>query len=540
MGDKVMRGKVISGWNPFWTDVVKIENGGRYPLLLNRFHDHMENYLIKGIVSTTERLRYISYCCWAIGDIEHTLNCKTYVEFEEAFKRRESAFAIGVYLFNPKSNISYPKYGKEVIKSMVSTKEKDYDCSFRLLPSQALGAFGQYYRGTLHNWGLTEVDSQGVIHLTHLGYKLYEIMEASYTKSDYFINYKGKQWVPGKVLKEWAKTNEYDNITDLNHVSERDFFIKILFHSDSIEVSDYRRDSLTIYLECIKGCNEREILFDENIIRNVLYYRSIRNDGEIINFQLSDFLNDAAFYWEIYETQVYFRWWISEYFGYFLEKLASSSNGLTIDEVLRDINIKTFNNKINEILMMDINYYSLEFNKLGAYISSINSPHKYLLEDEISSITIENISHLSAYLVIIIALLRDKYNEIKGDTRYCKVKMNLTNDYWFDEFFSELDTAKDYNVPDLLRFILYRYAISKHDDAMYAKNDLRKCWFTKSGDRYQFQANSNSIWRPAKHKIICNFLFDMKLITMKDGHAEITSDGNKLYQQLKVKASYNE
>lgn len=26
----------MSGWNPFWTDVVKIENGGRYPLALNR------------------------------------------------------------------------------------------------------------------------------------------------------------------------------------------------------------------------------------------------------------------------------------------------------------------------------------------------------------------------------------------------------------------------------------------------------------------------------------------------------------------------
>jgi rRNA pseudouridine-1189 N-methylase Emg1 (Nep1/Mra1 family) len=45
-------------WNPFWTDMAKIESGGRYPLLLNRFHDHMEDLLIKGIVSTTDRELY--------------------------------------------------------------------------------------------------------------------------------------------------------------------------------------------------------------------------------------------------------------------------------------------------------------------------------------------------------------------------------------------------------------------------------------------------------------------------------------------------
>lgn len=528
-----MKGKNMSGWNPFWTDVVKIENGGRYPLALNRFHDHMENYLIKGIVSTTQRLRYISYCCWAIGDIERVLNCKTYSEFEEAFRRRESAFAIGVYLLKPKSLINYPNYGIEVMKSMVSTEEKDYNCSFRLLPSQSLGAFGQYYSGTLHNWGLTEVDQQGVMHLTNLGTKLYKIMVESYANCDYYLNYKGEQSVPGKVLKKWAKKNEYDNITDLNHVSERDFYINVLFHLDSTQVTDFRRDSLTIYLECIKGCNERGIKFDENIIRNVLYYRRIRKDSESIKFQLSPFLDDAAFFWEIYETHVYFRWWISEYFRCFLEELASSTDGLMIDEIISDINIEIFNDKANEILRMDMNYYLLTFNELSAYVSSINSPDKHLLEDEISSTKIENMSHLSSYLLIIIALLRDKYNEIKDDTRYSKVKMTLTDDYWFDEFFSDLDSAKDYKLPDLLKFILYRYAILKHDVAMYAKNDLRKCWFTKSGERYQFQANSNSIWRPAKHNIIYNFLFDMKLITVKNGYTEITCEGNRLYHKLK-------
>ena len=48
-------------WTPSWSDTVKIESGGKYPLLLNRFHDHLEKFLIKGIVSTTDRLIYLKY-----------------------------------------------------------------------------------------------------------------------------------------------------------------------------------------------------------------------------------------------------------------------------------------------------------------------------------------------------------------------------------------------------------------------------------------------------------------------------------------------
>lgn len=531
----------MADWSPFWTDEVKIENGGRYPLLLNRFHDHIEDYLIKGIVSTTDRLRYISYCCWAIGDIEHTLNCTKYYEFEEAFRRRESALAVGIYLLQPKTLVgNYPKYGIEVMRYMFRDEDKNYDCSFRVLPSQSLGAFGQYYKGTLQNWGLIYVDEQGVIHLTELGNKLYQIMVASYTKCEYYLNYKGEKSVPGKVLKKWAKVNEYDNITDLNHKAERDFYINVLFHLDEEEVSDYRRDSLTIYLECIKECNKREIKFDENILRNVLYYKRIFNEDNIIQINLSPFLNDAAFYWEIYETQVYFRWWISEYLRFFLTILAGNADGLTLEKIISDISSKNFNEKINEILEMDKDYYSLTFSELCSCVSEINSPDKWFLEDMLSFADIENMSHLSAYLLILLVLLYDKYKGIKDDNRYLKVRMSLIDDYWFDEFFRDMDFVKHYKASDLLKLILYRYVIQKHDIAMYAKNDLRRCWFTKSGEQYHFQADSRSTWRPAKHNIICHFLFDMKLITLKDGYTVITPEGKMLYHKLKEQVNFDE
>lgn len=527
-----------SEWQPFWSDAAIIENGGRYPLLLNRFHDHMEEYLIKGIVSTTDRLRYISYCCWAIGDIEATLECETYYQFEEAFKRRESALAVGNYLIQPETLMgNYSIYGRDVMKVRIDKNAQFQSLSFRILPSQPLGAFGQYYKGTLHNWGLIYVNDEGVICLTDLGEKLYNIMDSIYSKTRYYMEHKGQERVPSDILREWAIVNHYDNIVDKKHTYERAFYKEILFHLDIKQVDDYRRDSLVIYLECILQCNKNNMMFDEDILRNVLYYGRYNLNEEIITFQLSNFLKDAKFYWNMYEMHVYFRWWISELLRTFLNKLASTPS--TIDEIIKSIDECLFNQITEELTEKENLYYNLSIEDYMNCIKRVNRPEEYFLEDLISSVQVIDFTQCAAYIMIMLSLLYDKHQAIKTDSRYMNVKLNLNEDYWCEELFSELEMIKEYSMPEFLAYLLNRYVIQKHDYAMYAKNDLRRCWFTRSADKYQFQANSRSIWRPAKHNIICKFLFDMNLITVENEKYIVTEEGNILYKYLR-RNIYNE
>lgn len=287
-------------------------------------------------------------------------------------------------------------------------------------------------------------------------------------------------------------------------------------------------------------CNKIGIEFDEDILRNILYYKKICTRDKIIDIKLSSYLDDAYFYWQMYEIQVYFRWWISEYFKFFLRRLAGRDHGLTINEFIIDINAETFNEKSSEILGLDIDYYSLRFKEFKTYVSKVNCPNECFLEEELTNTAIENISQLTAYLLIMIVLLYDNYIKIKDDYRYSMVRMRLIDDYWFEELFRDMNSCENYLIKDLLELILNRYVLQKHDRAMYEKNDLRRCWFTKSGDRYLFQAHANSIWRPAKHNIIYHFLFDMKLVTLNGGYTVITSEGKKLYQHLKERIYYAE
>ena len=141
----VSKKKEVFNWQPFWTREVKIESGGRYPLGLNLFHNHLESFLIKAIVYSANRLRYITYYCWAIGDIQESVECEQYSDFVKAFRLRENALALGFYLRKPE----YSVIGSVAMKQFDNKDIKEYDCSFKLMQSNQLGGFGLYYIGMI-------------------------------------------------------------------------------------------------------------------------------------------------------------------------------------------------------------------------------------------------------------------------------------------------------------------------------------------------------------------------------------------------------
>lgn len=527
-----------------WSDTIKIESGGRYPLLLNRFHDHLEDFLIKAIVSTTDKLRYISYCCWAIGDIEKNCDCKEYEEFVEAFTRRENALAIGLKLLNIKNEDSeaIKIYGKNTIDNIVGNNKETYNCSFKLMKSANLGAYELYYKGTIFNWGLVYQDENGIIRLTKSGEEIYNILENYYSKSQYYLKYKGEKFVPGIALEEWGEINNYSNIREEFCQKERDFYKNIIFRLNQKNEQDYRRDTFTFYLECIKQCSENKVEFDEDIIRNINYFNKYHKDeNSIVEFNLHNKFEDVVFYWSIYEVQVYFRGWISSYFKYFLQVLKSKENGISIDNFIKTINEKGFNDRISYYLDNKKDYFNSTIAELLDNIKVTTNIDDVFGEECITmnSEGINSSDDLADFILVIIGLFR-KYESISKDERYLGVRANLIEDFWFDSLFSQIDNVVDLKIGEFLEYVLKKYVIDKHDLRMYEKGDLRRCWFTKENNNYIFQADYESIiWRPAKFSNINSFLFDMNLIEYCDDYTRLTNEGERLYNYL-MEEFYNE
>ena len=523
-------------WTPMWNDAVKIEGGGRYPLLLNRFHDHMEAFLIRGIVSVTDRLRYISYCCWAIGDIEKTYQCESYSEFVEVFSRRENALALGLYILSKENSRygSYTIYGADKLSKITPDEHENYNCSFKMMQSVDMGAYELYYGGTMYNWGLTE-SREGIVTLTDAGWQLYDIVVEYYRDTHYYTKYKGEQMVPKTVLIEWGKVNSYDNITDDFARRERDFYKNIIFRLNEKHKVDYRRDTFALFLENIAQCSQRDTCFNEDILRNIHYFGMYYDrDGNVVEFHKPDYFDDVIFYWKIYELHVYFRWWISEYFKYFLTVLKSQDSGMTIKEFIDSIDMITFNSTANEYLSRDLDYLNTKLEDIlsiierPTYIDDIYSEESITLK----SGTIDTSGDLAKFVIVMVTLYR-KFETLRGDNRYLTIRGEFVDDYWFDNLFMEFGYIENMSIVDFLEYILKRYIIEKHDWAMYEKRDLRRCWFTKEHNRYFFQSDTSSIWRPAKYRTIMNFLFDMNLITYTDDILELTEEGSELREYLR-------
>ena len=124
---------------PKWTKHVVTELGGRDPLGLSRVSFMITDYLLKGIITTTNRARYYSFYPWALWHVEQSEAPKRYAEFAAGFRRREAFIALATLHHNADSasvvgaDAVRPRLGKY-------SESKEVDTNFAVLPSNARAA----------------------------------------------------------------------------------------------------------------------------------------------------------------------------------------------------------------------------------------------------------------------------------------------------------------------------------------------------------------------------------------------------------------
>ncbi len=519
-------------WRVGWTTAVNIESGGRYPLGLNRFHNGLEEILIKSITLLANRLRYYTYCCWAIGDIERQETCQNWAEFAQAFQRRETALAMGLYLSAP----DYSVPGSDRVSKVIANDAEAYSCDFSIMKSNDLGAFGLYYIGTAFSLGLIESKENGVFSLTSAGQKLYELAENRYRRRQptYFTHYRGQSPIPADALREWGEVNDFDNMRQPECHEEQKFFQALLFRLNQDAPGDYRRDTFAFFLAAIDHCDKSGTVFNEEVLRHIHTYRCYFHDsGQVIHFTTPDYFEDVHFYWAIYEGHVYFRGWLSLLFQAFLNYLKGRASGATLTAFLNEIDANRFNEAVTHFFGVETDWLG---GNVGSILDQISQPPE--LTDPFSEARLtadtrfESLSGVTAKFVLVMAVIWRRFQPIRNDRRYQHVALNLSGDLWFDVLF-QMPQLQKMPVTQFLRKMMQTYVINQHDRIMMEKNDLRRCWFTTERGNYFFQANVNAIWRPAKYGTIMNFLWDMNLIEQPDnGQWQLTTDGRRLLHNV--------
>jgi hypothetical protein len=197
---------------PRWTKRVSIEEGGRDPLGLSRVSGMITDFLLQGIITQTYRARYYSFYCWVIWHIETEENCTRYDQFAAAFQRRDTLFTLASLEANPDSS----PVGVRIAEGRLhgAKQRQEVACNFRVLPSNSLGAFGQYYAGSIYELGLISRDEQGIYHVSESGEALARafhdtILETPYLKKKLFQD----AALPWKDFVKTAATFNLDGLS---------------------------------------------------------------------------------------------------------------------------------------------------------------------------------------------------------------------------------------------------------------------------------------------------------------------------------------
>ena len=127
---------------PRWTKRVATE-GGRDPLGLSGVAFRITDYLLSGIVTTTERARYYSFYTWVIWHIANEEPTEDFQEFVNAFRRREAAMALATLA----ADTSASPVGVDATRKYFARGNEtgSFDCNFQVLPSNRLGGWSKLH-----------------------------------------------------------------------------------------------------------------------------------------------------------------------------------------------------------------------------------------------------------------------------------------------------------------------------------------------------------------------------------------------------------
>ena len=136
------------------------ETTGRDPLGLSRVSFIITDYILTGIITTTDRARYYSFYCWALWHTTQEDELKKYQDFVTGFRRREAVLALATI----ENNSETSPVGVVAAKSQLEKGKvnKEFNCDFRVLPANPLGGYGQYYSGSIYQLGLTHRLEDGI------------------------------------------------------------------------------------------------------------------------------------------------------------------------------------------------------------------------------------------------------------------------------------------------------------------------------------------------------------------------------------------
>lgn len=539
---------------PMWTKRVATEMSGRDPLGLSRLGDTIKEFLLSGINVSNHRARYYSFYSWALWHIEHEEKPGNYRAFVAAFRRREAAMAIATVL--NKSNAS-PIGIKAVRPKLEKGLETgDFDCDFKVLPSHALGGYGQYYSGSLYHLKLYHRLENSFDTVTQgIAEDLAQTFHATIEHTPYI---KKKLYRGTTVNKnDLIKSKEFFTLDALEQPfcrEERTKLINIFFgfNEGSGTADVLRRHSLTLLLHAIVEY-ERQILhvnvakgriLDRYLLYTFYYDVLWLNESKTSSYQAPEALRFCHDLWKQFCLHQFFTEALESLLYSVLEVLSVEGTGLTLSEVINRLLLPDFFEALRATTSRNCDQPYDLLKALGITQSPDEAtsqklqkkvtPIHQLSEAKVLDLEPGSAQNEAARGILLLATLYGKWRGISQGYAINYVAARARQDLWIGSILLDLDRWLNPQVSwsETLQELIEKFILNQHDQVMYEKGKLESCWLQRIGGRIIKEQDYDPSWRSSRHSNAVRIMGDLGLLRINDYYeVSVTPQGRKVLEK---------
>jgi hypothetical protein len=542
----------ITAYFPLWTKRVTIGGSGRDPLGLSRVSDMLTDYLLPGIITTTDRARYYSFYPWAVREASQRSGGSS-AGFEKAFQRLEAAFAI-CSKFGEQGDA--PIVGIEQVNKKIAAAEGEDEITtdFKVLPSNDLGGFGQYYAGCLRGLRLIQWDDNGTCDVTEsAGAGLADAFAASVSQTSYIRRGAiGSSAVSRKVLSASSGVFSLDALDNPSASLERRMLIDMFlgFSGEGVDAAD-RQGTLGLFFHVLSEYRRHGLPVWDGFIDSMClhwphYYGCLfSEDGPQPDYTAPAAFTEAAAGWRQFCLHQLFIFGTESFLAAVLDTLGTHRGGMGEEELLDELCSKDMVDELSQSADGKAGGPAEFLAALGLSAvpdsgTSKRMRERYHPRNELHEFSIydgdDNAPEdRTAQALLMLSLLYAKWRGIDDDETFSRVRFHAGAEWWIGTSFEWIDSWFDPGLSwrEAVRRLLHT-TLGRHDRVKFRKRRLDASWLMASQGRYERLRDLSPEFRSSRHRNASRILHDVGLLQLDrdEETCSLTADGAKQLQRI--------
>lgn len=529
---------------PKWSKRVHTELSGRDPLGLSRISFLLADFLLPGIITTTNRARYYAIYCWIIRNIEEVEHIEDYDDFVSAFQRREAAFALGTLL----NASALSPIGITVAETRLNDADEHFPLAFQLLSSSSLGGFSQNYGGCMFDLGLVEYDPNGVPRIrAATALALADAVEESLSPTAFFQKRLYTQSeVDRTTLENAAPQLDLAWLGDPGGRPERDLTIDLLFREDrqGDAVSSNRRESLVLILEALRQTEAAggEVAVGDaelHLLYRTTYYAEVLSaaDESLVEFVVPDAQMRTVEHWRMFCAHQYLTQALELVLHAILEVLEVDPGGFTESAIVSELAGNELEALFESFELSAASPRAL-FSSLG--VDKVPTAHPGVVwttfdarsEAQLCAAEYSGPQQACGVAVSLLGVLYRRWRALPDDDGVQQLRRSAAGTLWLGSVLPLLDSWFDDSWEAALT-TLVQLALRHHDKVMYVKGRLDSCWLHREGDKWIKDQDLEPSFRSPRILQAIHMLTDLGAISENgdDGILGLTALGRTVLEQ---------